>query len=327
MRVVHCLEHENVRTVGELRNWTDKQLLGLKHFGASSRDNVRWFFSWTKKLEANKRTLSSLRAFLREFLSRQQLQVLEQRYGLADPLFRPQMKRRTLAEIAGEMRGGLTRERVRQIEEAGIAALRARLPALVADAQQVYWANRIQDGCCVVTSAELAQWADDPKLGGYQPWGTLLLLTEVYARITFRYDYFTTLPSQVLNQVEKQILQLLHAERAPVPFERILASVSDDLNFLNGQRPRLVTVILDHHPDISGTTDRRYFLPSVGAPIILADILNCKPQPLHFHELTQLYNQRMQSHSRKGTGYILRVLNLMNNAQRVERAVYQLKSH
>ena len=39
--------------------------------------------------------------------------MLEQRYGLTDPLFRPQMKRRTLAQIASEMRGRLTRERVR----------------------------------------------------------------------------------------------------------------------------------------------------------------------------------------------------------------------
>ena len=69
----------------------------------------------------------SLRAFLREFLSRQELQVLEQRYGLVDPLFRPQMKRRTLAEIAGEMRSGLTRERVRQVEEAGIDAEMRRM--------------------------------------------------------------------------------------------------------------------------------------------------------------------------------------------------------
>ena len=54
--------------------------------------------------------------------------------------------------------------------------------------------------------------------------------------------------------------------------------------------------------------------------------MNRNQQPLHFHELTRLYNQRMQPHSRKGSGYILRVLNLMHDAQRVEGAVYQLKS-
>ena len=325
-RVVHCLEREKVQTIRQLRDWSDKDLLGLQHFGVASCKNVRWFFQWTRQIEESDGHLSNFRAFLREFLNRQEVHVLEQRFGLTDPLFRPQMKRRTLAEIAKEMRGGLTRERVRQIEEMAIRSLRAKLPATVIESQEVYWANRIQANSCVVTSAELAQWADDPMLGGYQPWGVLLLLNETYSRITFRYDYFTTLPPQVLNLVEKQILQELNSAREPVPFERLLAKVSDDLNFLNGQRPRLVTVMLDHHPEVSGTVDRRYFLPTVGAPIVLTDILRRNPQPLHFHELTRQYNERMLPHSQRGTGYILRVLTLMRNAQRVSRAVYQLKA-
>jgi hypothetical protein len=324
-RVIHCLQHEKVRTVGQLRGWDDRHLLALENFGVTSCQNVRWFFKWAQKIENGNAHTADFRSFLREFLNRQELHVLEQRYGLADPLFRPHMKRRTLAEIAQEMRGGVTRERVRQVEESALRTLCTKLPGAVGEAQEVYWANRIQSRSCVITSAELAEWVDDPMLGGYQPWGVLLLLSETYSRITFRYDYFTSLPPQVLNQVEKQILQQLHAERAPVPFERILAHVSDDLDFLNGQRPRLVTAMLDHHPDISGTVERRYFLPTMGAPVVLTDILQNRLQPLHFHELTRLYNQRMLPHSQKGSGYILRILNSMSNAQRVTRAVYQLK--
>jgi hypothetical protein len=261
---------------------------------------------------------------LREFLNSQEVFVIEQHYGLTDPLFRPHMKRRTLQEIA-RMRLRVARERVRQIKQSAIATLRSHLARAAADAHEVHWANRILAGGCVVTSAELAEWTDEPTLGGYQPWGTLLLVSETFDRITFRHDYFTVLPGPVLNQVEKQILQILHAFREPVPFERILASVSDGLSFLNGQRPRLVTVLLDHHPDICGTVDRRYFLPVVGAPLVVADILRSQQEPVHFHELTRLYNERMKPHSRKGAGYILRVLNRMPEAERVSRAVYQLK--
>lgn len=323
-RVVHCLEQTGVKNVGQLRGWSDPQLLNLTNFGATSLENVRWFFSWTRRLEAGNGHVPSFRALLREFLNSQEAFVIEQRYGLTDPLFRPHMKRRTLQEIA-RMRIRVTRERVRQIEESAIGTLRSQLARAVAEHQEVYWANRILSGSCVVTAAELNEWADDPILGGYQPWGALLLLTETLERITFRYDYFSVLPEHVLNHVEKQILQLLHAAQEPIPFERILAGVSDELNFLNGQRPRLVTVLLDHHPEISGTVDRRYFLPLVGAPLVIADILRGNQEPVHFHELTRLYNERMQPHSRKGTGYILRVLNLMPEAQRVSRAVYQLK--
>ncbi|HVM62435.1 MAG TPA: DNA-directed RNA polymerase subunit alpha C-terminal domain-containing protein [Verrucomicrobiae bacterium] len=323
-RVVHCLEEARVANIGQLREWNDQQLLGLTNFGSTSLENVRWFFNWTRRLEAGTGQITGFRSLLREFLNTQEVFVIEQRFGLTDPLFRPQMKRRTLQEIA-RMRIRVTRERVRQIEESAIAALRSHLARAVADTQEVYWANRILSGGCVVTSAELNGWANDPTFGGYQPWGSLLLLSETLERITFRYDYFSVLPGPILNQVEKQILQLLHASKEPVPFEKILASVSDELSFLNGQRPRLVTVLLDHHPEISGTVDRRYFLPMVGAPLVIADILRRQQEPTHFHELTRLYNERMQPHSRKGTGYILRVLNLMPDAQRVTRAVYQLK--
>ena len=71
--------------------------------------------------------------------------------------------------------------------------------------------------------------------------------------------------------------------------------------------------------------DRRYFLPMVGAPLVIADILRDRQEPVHFHELTRLYNERMQPHSQKGTGYILRVLHLMPEARRVSRALYQWK--
>jgi hypothetical protein len=323
-RVVHCLEQTGVKDIGQLRSWGDQQLLNLTNFGATSLENVRWFFNWTRRLEAGNAQVPTFRGFLREFLNAQEVFVIEQRYGLTDPLFRPHMKRRTLQEIA-RMRIRVTRERVRQIEESAIAAVRSQLARAVAESQEVYWANRILSGSCVVTTTELSEWSDDPILGGYQPWGVLLLLSETLERITFRYDYFSVLPGHVLNHVEKQILQLLNGAQEPIPFERILADVSDDLSFLNGQRPRLVTVLLDHHPEISGTVDRRYFLPLVGAPLVIADILRSRQEPVHFHELTRLYNERMQPHSRKGTGYILRILNLMPEAQRVTRAVYQLK--
>jgi len=323
-RVVHCLDQSGVKDIGQLRGWSDEQLLNLTNFGATSLENVRWFFNWTRRLEAGNGQIPTFRGLLREFLNSQEVFVIEQRYGLTDPLFRPHMKRRTLQEIA-RMRIRVTRERVRQIEESAIAALRSQLARAVAETQEVYWANRILAGSCVVTTSELNEWADDPILGGYEPWGVLLLLSETLERITFRYDYFSVLPGHVLNHVEKQILQLLNGAHEPIPFERILAGVSDELSFLNGQRPRLVTVLLDHHPEISGTVDRRYFLPLVGAPLVIADILRTRQEPVHFHELTRLYNERMQPHSRKGTGYILRILNLMPDAQRVSRAVYQLK--
>jgi hypothetical protein len=322
-RVVHCLDQAGVRTVGELRQWTDRQLLELRSLGTSSVRDVRRFFQLTEQLESGRGHAAHLRALLRSFLNRQEQFVLEQRYGLCDPHFRPNRTRCTLQQIAAKC-DNITRERVRQIEEVALAKLRSKLCHAVAQPQFSHWISRIQQRGCVITSEELVDCVGEPRLGGYYPWGALLLMTELTERINFRYDYFSTLPLPVFNQVEKQILQLLGGAVEPVPFEKVLATVSDELSFLNGLRPRLVTVLLDHHPEISGTVDRRYFLSAAGAAGVVADILRSQRQPLHFHELTRLYNQRMQPHSRRGTGFILHVLGLIPEARRVSRAVYGL---
>ena len=323
-RVVHCLEDAGIGTIGQLRDWTDKQLLKLPHFGPTSLDNVHWFFGWAGRLETGHDHPADYRALLQEFVNQQEVVVIEQRYGLTDPLFRPHMKRRTLQEIA-ETHIRATRERVRQIEESALAALRSRLTHAAAASQEVHWANRMLSCDGVVTSAELSSWAGDKMLGGYQPWGVLLVLSETVEQINFRYDYFTVVPGPVLNQVEKEILQLLKAAKELVPSEKILAAVAGALNFVSSQRPRFVTLLLDHHPEICATTDRSYFLPRVGAPLVIGDLLRSRPEPVHFHELTRLYNERMLPHSRVGAGYILRVLNLMPDARRVSRGLYQLK--
>jgi len=196
-RVVHCLEQTGIKNVGQLRGWDDQQLLNLPNFGSTSLENIRWFFNWTRRLEVGNGHVPTFRGLVREFLNSQEVFVVEQRYGLTDLLFRPHMKRRTLQEIAG-MRIRVTRERVRQIEESAITALRSLLARAAAESQEVYWANRILSASCVVTTSELNEWRNDPSLGGYQPWSVLLLLSETLERITFRYDYFSVLPGPVL---------------------------------------------------------------------------------------------------------------------------------
>lgn len=160
-RAVNCLTLAGVQTVGELRPWTDAKLKELQAFGKRSLKNVRWFFAWTDRLEAGTAVMPDLRTLLREFLTSRQLDVIERRFGLTDPLFRPWMKRTTLREI-GLDRGGVCREGIRQMEELALNRLRthlareltARLPAPVAEAKR-----------------------GDAVLGGYETWGAQALLS------------------------------------------------------------------------------------------------------------------------------------------------------
>jgi hypothetical protein len=143
-RPVTCLTRAGVATIGELRGWTNGRLLELPAFGPESLADVQWFFAWTDRLEAGTAELPDWPAWLAEFLTPLQRDVIEQRFGLTDPLFRPWLKRDSLRTIGRQMRGGITRERVRQIEEEGLARLRCRLaravtPAVTANGRYGTW--------------------------------------------------------------------------------------------------------------------------------------------------------------------------------------------
>ncbi|HUJ10455.1 MAG TPA: sigma factor-like helix-turn-helix DNA-binding protein [Verrucomicrobiae bacterium] len=287
-------------------------------------NNVRWFFRWAERLESGNSDLPDFRAWLREFLDPQQLFVIEQRYGLTDPLFRPHMRRCTLREI-GERRQ-VTRERMRQVEETALLALRSHLARAVAVHQEIYWVERIAACGGVIPFTDLSTWMEDARLGGYQPWGVLLLLSEALAPITCHHDYFTTVPGPALVQIEDRILQFLDDAEEPVALEMILAHVEELLPSVSTSRKDLLVKLLDHHPQISGTSNHDYFLPKYAAPRILGEILRTQTEPLHFHELTRLYNDRMLPRSQKGTGYILLLLNNAPNVRRVSRGRYAVKS-
>jgi hypothetical protein len=138
-RPVTCLTRAGIVTVGDLRRCAPDRLLSLPAFGPRSLAGVRWFFDWTNRLETGGALLPDLPAWLREFLTPRQLHVIEQRFGLTDPLFRPWLKRTTLREIGGERRGGISRERVRQYEAEALARLRTKLArALRPDAPGAY---------------------------------------------------------------------------------------------------------------------------------------------------------------------------------------------
>jgi hypothetical protein len=143
-RPVTCLTRAGIATIGELRQCADDRLLDLPSFGGRSLENIRWFFGWTNRLESGAELLPDLSAWLKEFLTARQLDVIEQRFGLTDPLFRPWLKQTTLREIGA----GLSRERIRQIEAEGLARLRT----------------------------ELARAIQPTPIGRYQRWGVECLL-------------------------------------------------------------------------------------------------------------------------------------------------------
>ncbi len=280
-RVTRRLLRDGITTIGQLRKPPEKFRLG-----SGGQQHVQWFFDWKGRLERGESLPSSLPAWLAEFLTAAELFVVEQRYGLTDPLFRPQMRRRTLREI-GETRS-LTRERARQILKRALTKLRSRLAqaTLVPVAREC--AARIAAAEEVVTSAELTAWRGAAWLGGHQPWGALLLLSEVTETIHRRHDYFSTLPEKKLESLEIRLLEALEKTTAPVQAETLAGNVA----------VRLASVILDRHPLVDATRDGRFFLFPAGAGPLLAGLAGD----------LQRYNELVAPHSRREAWELAQVL-------------------
>ena len=321
-RVVHGMEREGVATVGELRQWPDERLLRMRNFGAITLKNVRWFYQWTRRLESGEYHLASYRVFLREFLDRSQVYVLEHRYELHNRLYRPWMRSCTLQQIA-RMMGGLTRERVRQVESTGLAALRTQLCRAVGASIASPLARRMDETGGVVDAEGLRNWVGNPLLGKYQPWGVMVLISDTMESIHYRSGCFYTFPAKTLQRLEKCILPRLQQSADPVPFDQLREVAAGELGELPGREAKVVRALLDHHPLVSATRDGRYFLPSAGGGGLIAEVMKRKAGPLHFHEVTRLYNEQVVPRNQVGPGSVLRLLNLAPAVEKVERSVYR----
>jgi hypothetical protein len=318
-RATHCLERAGFNTIGQLRDRRDQELLRIRNFGRGSLRNVRWFFNWVERLENGAGECPDLPAVLREFLGRAGRTVIEQRFGLTDPLFRPLMKRATLDSIGRDL-GGLTRERIRQVESNALRVLRSRLCGALLQPLAQHWRTRLGEAGGAVSFAELGGWSPDPSLGGYNPWGSLLLLGALSGQIGAAYDFFACHPTARLREMDAQLARVLRQARRPVS----LAETRAALATTSPLEPRLVALMLDRHPDVSETLTGEYFDHHAGAGPLLADILH-QHSPLPLTALAAHYNARVKPPSRVPAPALAARLRHYPEVQRVGAGMYRAR--
>ncbi len=282
-RVVLALHAAGIANVGQLRARLGTR---IPRCGKSAARNIAWFFERADLNISGTSQPADLRAWLDEFLTTSEVFVVAQRYGLDDPLFRLQMKRQTLREIA-EARGSQTRERVRQVLQRALGKLSSRLAQATAEPLLAAYRQRFEAG--VVTSAELGSWRGAAWLGGCQPWGALLLLSEVSDVLVHRHDYFSTLSAALLEPLERRLFGVLEKATKPLSPKEI-----------DGDVPaRVVSVVLDRHPCVDATRDGRFFLFPRGAAPLLAGLAT--------EEVVSGYNKQVAAHSRREPAELARV--------------------
>jgi len=321
-RAVHCFTAAGLKTIGELRGLRPADMLRLPHFGRRSLQNVQWFFRWTRRIEKQDVPFHSLPAMLVELLNQPEIFVLEHRYGLLDPLFRPHLKWRTLQDIA-DVSGGLTRERVRQIEATGLERLRFRLSRTLMSPLEAHLVSRLVLRGGIVTCRELADWVNDPALGRYQPWGSLRLLADVGRRIHNYFDYYTILPPETVARVETKALEFLQRHAEPQPLASLVALLQPELGHYAGDCERTLQVMLEHHPAIDATRDGSFFLGTKSAAWFITSLLKDAGSVVPLETLQREYNQRMIPRSQKSPQALVRVLGELPSVARVGAGLYQ----
>jgi hypothetical protein len=326
VRVVNSVTPEGVTKIGQLRTWSDQQLLSLRSLGRISLGHVRAFFKLCGQIEQGKQSFQNIQEVLAIFLDGPELKVLSSRYGFDRRDLVAGRNKATLQEIGNTEHR--TRERIRQVQETAKKKLQSRLSAVCLQPFFDFFCGYITERGGAVACADLAPIQNEATLAGHNVCGVLLLLSDLNAaRIAYYHGFFSTLPEPALQTLESQALAVLTKEARPVPLDAILKGIPGIPQLEHPGGTRLpVMYLMDHCPDAAATVDNRYFLFSGGTQPFLVEIMKELERPAHYRTVTNAFNERVKPLSRKGAGFILEMLNSNPQCTRVDRGIYDLKA-
>ena len=325
VRVVNSVQTAGVTTVGQLRAQSEQDLLALRSLGRISIGHIRSFFKLCGQIEQGKQSFNSIRELLPLFLDGPEMKVIAARYGLELEERTNAGNGMTLQEIGDAEHK--TRERVRQIQETAMQKLRSRLATVCLGPFYTYFAGLLEARGTSVPCADIANLKNEAPAGGYNICGLLMLLSELHpGRLTSYNGFFSTLDEHIIRAVESQAVERLNRASKPVLLDEILESTTIPSPAGQEQKEQLLSCILDHCTLIAATLDHRYFTYERGTQAFLAEVMKDLERPAHYRKITDAFNDRLKSPSRKGAGFILEALNAAPLCTRVDRGIYDLKA-
>ena len=324
-RVVNSAGAAGVKTVGELRGWSDSDLLRLRSLGRVSLEHIREFFRLCGRIERSALRFGSVAEVFELFLDTAQRSVLGARYGLYQRDLAPSRSWMTLQEIGNQE--DKTRERIRQIEDAAKERLGSRLAAVCLGPFRRFFVEHHSERARVVSARELGALWGHEALGGLNPSAVLLLLSDLDPEtVRYRNGYFSTLTEGEIGAIESAIERRLADSPAPVRLNELVTGCPPIASLPKpGDRQRAVAVIAGHLPEIASTTDERFFRYDTSVHPFLLEIIGGMDKPVHYRTVTALFNERVTPASRKGAGYILDTLNRNPGCVRVDRGLYRAR--
>lgn len=323
-RVINSVHSANVHTIGQLRHWTDADLLRLRSLGKVSLDQINYFYKLCNRVEKALQRFNSIHEVLDIFLDVPQLNVISARYGFYQQELVADRNWVTLQEIGN--RENKTRERIRQIEEMGKHKLQSRMATVCLEPFYGFFETFINQRSRAIATEDLATIRNHEALLDLNPASILILISDLNPeRIVHHREFFSTLPVAVIEHIEQSVAAMLGEKTTPLTIDHIVSRLDPISELADPVQLRQATaIIIDHYPTIGATIDDRYFLYASSVQPFLVEIMERMETPVHYRTVTSRFNDRVKPRSRKGAGYILEALNSNPSCSRVDRGIYTL---
>lgn len=323
-RVVNGTAEAGMRLVGDLRDKTDAELLALRTIGRVSLADVRKFFELGDRIQRGRQFFLTIQEVFDLFLDKEEMTVLAARYGLNRPDMGMSRNYLKLQEIGNDMQR--TRERVRQVEAIAGQKLRSRLAVTCFQPFYLYIRAFIQQRGGAVSQEEIGDLNGQSWLSGYNPCCIALLLHDLNPeKLTEHNGFFSTLPEKSLRALEERLIEALKQRGRIVPLDEILQSIPSAPEIPS--RPALMQVaatLLDHCYPVGATRDGRYFVFESGVESYVLEVLRKLARPAHYRQIASAFNDGLKPASRRGSGFMLKLLNQMSQCVKVDRGRYDL---
>ena len=325
VRVVNAVRDVPIQTAGQLRTLPDSDLLKLRSLGRISLGHVHAFFKLCAQIEQGRLRFASIQEVFALRLDDSERAVLAARYGLDRDSEKVGRHHVTLQKIADTAQ--ITRERVRQIQDAGLLNLRSRLAQACLQPFYEYLSAQLDLKGGISSCKDLTALRSEPALGGLNPCGIMQLLSDANpARLVSCHDFFTTFPLGFVQKLEARLVALLEEAGAPLTLDELCKKAGPETLGPLRHPGEAIGCLLDHCPEVAVTADQRYFLYRNGAQVFVAEILSRMERPAHYRKVTTAFNEALKPGKRKGAGFMLGLLIATPRCTRVDRGIYDLKA-
>ncbi len=319
-RVVNGARLAGIQTVGQLRQKDNEELISLRAIGRISVRDIERFFDLCRRMEDGTLVFITIQEVFDLFLDGEEMDILARRYGLLRTDYQASRNFMTLQEIGNELQ--LTRERIRQVEKIARSNLESRLAACCLQPFQLYLTAFINSRDKVASCDDARDLEGQSWLSGYNPCSILLLLHDLNPEAYAEYrGLFSTFPAELLQRVKAAALDQLEQQGRPVPCGEVLRA-------LNGPAASWTSAalgkLLDHTEQVAAVRDGRYFLPAGASEVFLRELAEEVQRPIHYRALAARFNERLKPASRRGSGYILKLLNASPLFVKADRGYYDL---